>query len=186
MATRSRRNDDDSDQQRRPARASSGLPIVPILAILLLIAAAVYIGKAAQKDPKKESVAAETSDEYVPFSSVPDEAPPDLSARGDRTGIRAADALLQDANWLSAKTEADLGYELAELSKAANKAGNTSEYQKQAGLAHDKFSEAVSMTAVWEAALIEKHGDGDPVVKVIRKTRDRWFSQMRKLRAQAK
>lgn len=186
-SSRSSRNQDDADQPRRSRQQNSGPPIVPILAVLLLIGAAVYIGTRARKSQAQESnPVADTSNTPAPFSSVADETAPDPTARGNRTGVRADDALLQDATWLRAQGEATLGYDLAALSKAAEKAGQTSEYQKKAGEAHDKFSAAIEMTAVWEEGLVEKHGDGDPVVKGIMRMRSRWFDQMRRLRAQSK
>jgi len=190
MAARSSRyshNEDDAEQPRRGRQSKSGPPIVPILAVLVLIGAAVYIGSRARKAKEAEAApVVNTSNEPAPFSSVPDEVPPDLAARGNRTGIRADEAILQDAMWVKAQGLATLGYDIAELSKAANTAGQTAEYQKKAGEAHDKFSEAIEITALWEESLVEKHGDGDPVVKGIMRMRTRWFNQMRKLRAQSK
>ena len=162
--------------------------MVPVIAILLLLALVGGIGFAVKKSQEEKQVTAaeNVSDEPAPFSSVPDEAPPDLSGRGNRTGVKAGEGLLTDPTWVQAKQLADEGYALAEESKAAEKAGDTASYQAKAGQGHDKFAEAVEMTAIWEEGLVEKHGDGDPVVKGIMKVRSRWFAQMRKLRAQSK
>ena len=176
------------DSPRHPRKQQCGSSVFPVVAVLGLLGLVVGIGTVAKKSQEKKAVTATktVSDGPVPFSSVPDEAPPDPTSRGNRTSIPADEALLADPNWTAAKALADEGYAFAEESKAAGAAGDTATYQSKARDGHDKLAKAIKMTAQWEESLVEKHGDGDPVVKSICKVRNRWFAQIRKLRAPAK
>lgn len=179
--------EDDGARRRRPVK-KGGSPVVPILAVLVLVGVVAWVADAVKGSQEGDTSTQAKEPEKELFSSVADEAPPGPRAvgGGSVTGIRADESVLSDPDWVAAKALAEQGYALAKESKDAETAGDTELYQSKAGEALAKFDKALEDTAVWEETLVGAHGDGDKFVAQIVKTRTRWFNQLRKLRSQAK
>ncbi len=172
-------------------RKSSDFPAVPLVGLLVVVALAVWVGNAARQSQETAEAAASEKPAAAPdpFAAIPDELAPTGSGRsgsgaGSRTGSgpRAPESALTDASWVSAKQIADKAYEYAQAARTAKENKDESEYSRLSELVRQEFDRALEQSAVFEEELMASYGDGDPVVEAVKKTRSRWFDQVRKVR----
>lgn len=185
-----------SPARRRPPKASWTL--VPLFIVLLLAVAG--IGVAGWVHGLKQRAAAEEDSSPSPsavgdgvaaggsagapadpFASVPDEDPHHPSKRPERIegtpeGIEA------EPLWRDALVLADQGWTLAEEAVVAKRHEDWAVYNSKGAAARKAFDEALESTAEWELAILEEHGETDPAVRTIVRTRSEWFDQLRVLR----
>ena len=178
-----------------PSGAKKSFPVVPVLSLVLLVSAALYAaGLAGKVRTSAEKPVQEPG--YVPFSSLPEEAPPDRAAgpggsggrtRGSARLGRAADgsdevpaagSLLDDAVWLGALAEGRQGYALAREAVAARQVGNHALFQEKGGGAKRAFDRALIQSVPWVERLIVRHGDANSSVRKALAIQGRWREQL--------
>ncbi len=168
-------------------------PVIPAVTLVLLISAALY---AAGLASKTRLVAQETAaePEYVPFSSLPEEAPPQRSGGGAPVYSRsarglgrnadggdeqpAAGSLLDTTVWRGALGEAASGYVLAREAATARAAGNHALFQEKGGAAKRAFDRALIQSVPFVERLMAAHGDADPAVRKALAIQGRWREQL--------
>jgi len=186
MALHSRYQQSDGEENSRPRRRARkpGPPLLPILALIVVMAGAVYIARlAAQNKPEKEKPKEEVQAQDI-FGDLPLEQPPDRSAFGHgkkRLTNTAPAGLADDANWIAAKQVASDAAAELELAKAAKAAGDHAAWNTKGKEAKELYDKAITMTAVWEEKLMEDYGDTDRQVRAIMDERNKWFDMLRTL-----
>lgn len=175
---------------RRPPRKSMGTDLTPLYLFVVLvgggIAAAGWLFSRKQEIQATAAAAAatEATREVDPFAHIPDEVPPRLRRAADKrpailrdrpTGIEA------DRAWLEAQELADDGWTYAAEAQTAEAEGQTSTFSEKSAAARASFTLALESTAEWELVLIEKHGEHDPLVRRIVRTRAEWADALRLL-----
>ena len=60
----------------------------------------------------------------------------------------------------------------------AKRGGRMESMNEKGRRARKKYDQALELTASWEEDLIEEHGDSDPGVREIMRTRDQWFDRV--------
>lgn len=173
---------------RRPPRKTMGTDLTPLYLFVVLvgggIAAAGWLFSRKQELRATAAEAAEAAEEFDPFAHIPDELPPRLRRaaaewpairRDQPTGVEAEPA------WIEAQERADDGWTYATEAKAAEAEGRTRAFSEKNAAARAAFEFALEGTAEWELALLEKHGERDPLVRRIVRKRAEWTDALRLL-----
>jgi hypothetical protein len=171
-----------------------GFPVLPVLCLVLLVSAALFMAGVAGKARGKPVEGKAEEPAYVPFSSLPEELPPDRSGgppvvrpRGGAVLGRAPDggdeepepgSPLDAQVWHGALAEAKLGYELAREATRARGAGNHALYQEKGGGAKRAFDRALTQSTPWVERLLERRGDTDSSVRKALAIQGRWREQL--------
>jgi len=117
---------------------------------------------------------------YVPFSSIPEESPPDISNRPGMkwvsnapAGLASSSAAFDKARELAAEGEKLLSD--ARLADAAGKSEEARALRKEAKLAYDT---AFTDTAAWEMEILASYTDRDRQVRDIQRERTKWMDRI--------
>ncbi len=166
-----------------PRRVQSGsgfgLPLVPVLGLVVLIGFAIFMARRFAGQGADEGSGADQGPAYVPFASVPDEAPPTPRAGGRRPVQDLAPAGLENnPTWQRALELAAQGAAALERSQAARAAEDVTATGMHARAARDAYHEAVSLSAPWMEELIERYTEDDRQVRQITRVRDGWFERL--------
>jgi hypothetical protein len=166
---------------RRPPRKTMGTDLTPLYLFVVLIgggiAAAGWLFGRKQEIKETEARAAAEAQDVDPFAHIPDEVPPGLlRAAGDwpeipkavLTGIEAEPA------WIEAQELADKAWTYAAEAKQAEAEDKGRTASEKSEAARVAFERALLITAEWELVLLDKHGERDPVVRRIVRTRKEW------------
>lgn len=189
MAQRTRYSNREGDADERPQRrapAKSGPPIVPILALVVLLGGALVAARmiASMRDAGEQDTAVEPKGPPEPFSDLPEEVPTnrphDAERRGPTApvesappGVLAGDPVWRDA--LARATQAEILFQAASDAKAAN----DHELFREKGTAAKKmFSDLLEDTYLLEEELLAEYGDRDPQVREIVRKRTRWTNRL--------
>jgi hypothetical protein len=117
---------------------------------------------------------------HVPFSGIPDEAPPDISNRPGMKWVNNAPEGLASSSaafGIARKLAAEGKKHLAEA-RSADAAGKSDEgraHRKEAKLAYDT---AFTDTAAWEMEIIAAYTDRDRQVRDIQRERTAWMDRI--------
>jgi len=145
-----------------------------------LLGAAVAVGVLNRSEPAP--AAAQAAEDAVPgprpFADMPPEKPPERSSRSGGSFTRAPEGLAETAIWVDATALAKEAEDLFQETLTAKTAGDHTKANTKGRVAREKFNQALEMTALWEEELFEKHGDRDPQVREIKRTRTKWFSRL--------
>lgn len=122
--------------------------------------------------------------EHVPFSSIPDESPPDISNRPGMKWVNNAPEGLASSSpaFIKARKLAAKGQKHLADAGAADAAGRLDEvraHRKEAKLA---FDSAFTDTAAWELEIIAAYTDRDRQVRDIQNERSMWVKRFSALR----
>jgi len=177
---------EEEGEERRPSRrpGQSGLPIVPIAALVVMVGAAIWFARLIADNTAEPAAAAPAEPAYVPFADVPLEEPPTPGERASDGGLYARapnDLAASNPDWaraLALASTAD-GY-FAEAQKAKAD-GDYALFNEKGKLAKETYDEAFTLTAAWEEDLFEKYGERDRQVRQIVRTRTRWIDRVRVL-----
>ena len=177
----SRQEEPEEEGGRRPRRsAPAGPPIVPLVGLVVLIGLAIVAARMYSAGPKAEPEAATQG--YVPFASVPEEAPPGARTGGGPTRSamtdRAPAGLAASAVWQQALVLGAKGDEALARSAEARRAQDSTAGQAAAREARDAYDEAVTITAEWIEGLLAQYGDTDRQVREISRVRNKWFDNL--------
>jgi len=117
---------------------------------------------------------------YTPFSSVPDEAPPDISGRKGMKWVRNAPPGLADtsAAFATARLLAAQGEQHLDAARAADAAGDSAEARSLRKQAKEAYDTAFTDTAGWEMELVKAWSDKDIQVRDIQRERTRWMDRI--------
>jgi hypothetical protein len=178
-------------------RGRSGGPgIAPILGIIAVAAVAVVAGRmiAGGRDvpAPEEPVAAQDpfgdwpreqgrEPSPVPGAQADSEADLPIWSRPANRAEASSSPLWHEPLWQRALEIAERGSGLAAEAVNALRSGDPTTYQEKGKEAKALIDEAITMTAEWEAALLEDPGEGDPGVRAIKKERSAWFDKLRVL-----
>ena len=173
---------------RRPPRKTMGPDLTPLYLFVVLIggglAAAGWLFSRKQEIQATEARAAVKAEEVDPFAHIPDELPPRLRrAAGERPAVRRNQPAGIEAEpaWIEAQELADKGWTHALKAETAEAEGRARTLEEQSAAARAAFARALEITAEWELVLIEKHGERDPLVRRIVRTRAEWADTLRLL-----
>ena len=171
-------NEPVARRPRASRSANTGFPVGGALAVAALIAVG-YLGSQMIAAGSAVSATPETP-EYVPFSSVPDELPPDISNRPGMKwvnnapeGLASSSAAFAKARELAAKGAKHL--EDARTADAAGKSEEGRAHRKDAKAAYDT---AFTDTAAWEMEIIASYTDKDRQVRDIQRERTKWMDRI--------
>ena len=161
------------------ARRGSSASLMPGLIAVALLGAAIAVGVLNRSEPAPTQAAEDAAPAGPrPFADMPPELPPERSSKNGPTFTRAPEGLANEALWVEATALAKEAEELFQVTLTAKGAGEHSKANTNGRVAREKFNQAVEMTALWEEELFEKHGDRDPQVREIKRTRTKWFSRL--------
>ncbi|TDJ71196.1 MAG: hypothetical protein E2O39_08725 [Planctomycetota bacterium] len=173
---------------RRPPRKTMGTDLTPLYMFVVLIgggiaAAGWLFGRKQELKATETRVAAE-AEEVDPFAHIPDELPPRLRRAADeraRVSRNQPAGIEAEPAWIEAQELADKGWTYAAEAEAAEAEGRTRTLGEQSAAARAAFARALEITAEWELVLIEKHGERDPLVRRVVRTRAEWADALRSL-----
>lgn len=181
MATSSRyRSDEDEGRPRRRAAKKTGPPLVPILALVVLIVGAIVLARIAAQD-RGETVEPPKVEASNIFGDLPEETPPTPGAGGAgraRTTNLAPTGLANNQVWIEALHKAEEAEVLFAQGKQARSGGDRAKWNELGNQAKALYNEALEMTAVWEDELREEFGDTDRQVRDIMRKRSQWFERL--------
>ena len=178
----------------RPAKISTA-PLFLFLGLVALLG--VILGLVGRINKKKIEEAEIASEQRVieqeekaavnPFADLPQEV-----ALGDGSrGGRWATAFPREANptgleaeevWQLALDQADAAWVLSDHARKALVAEDEGRFDSKSRDARLAFQKALDGTSDWELQMIADHGDRDPQVRKIIRTRDEWDDQVQRLR----
>jgi len=159
-------------------RRGSSASLLPGLIAVALLGAAVAVGVRGRSEPAPAGAAEEAAPGPRPFADMPPEQPPERSSSSGARFSPAPEGLASEAIWVEATALAREAEELFAVTLKAKRAGDQTTANTNGRVAREKFNQAAEMTALWEEELMEKHGDRDPQVKEIKRTRTQWFSRL--------
>jgi hypothetical protein len=171
-------NEPVARRPRASRNANTGFPVGPALAVVALLGFG-YFGS--QMIAKGSNVPAPAeAPAHVPFSSVPEESPPDIS---NRPGMRwvnnaPADLALSSSAFATARTLAAKGEQHLADARSADAAGNSDESRAQRKAAKVAYDTAFTDTAGWEMELLAAYTDKDRQVRDIQRERTRWMDKI--------
>ena len=118
-----------------------------------------------------------------PFADLAREARPESSdgstaPEGPFAGAKSA-AKFSGSAWRKALGLVEEADELYEDCLSEKRAGRMKSMNDKGRLARRKYDQALELTAAWEESLVEEHGDSDPGVREIMRTRNQWFDRVR-------
>lgn len=179
---RRRQEADEPERRSRRRPAKSGPPLVPIFALLVLIAGSIVLARFVAQNKEPEPPPKEKIDASEIFGDLPEEEPPPPRVHGaGREPItnRAPAGLMDDRTWLEAlKIAEQAAVTLAEATRAkAN--GDHSAWNEKGNAAKELYDKAIEMTALWEDEIREKYGDTDRQVREIMSLRSKWIDKLR-------
>lgn len=186
MARTSRYENYEGEEGSRPRRRpkKQGPPLVPILALVVVMAGAVWLARmAAQNKPEEQPPKEEVKAAEI-FGDLPEEQPPDRTGMGQgnfKLKNAAPEGLANNANWQEALAVAARAQAALDVAKKAKADDDHATWNKRGVEAKELYDEAITMTAVWEEELLEQYGDKDRQVRAIMKTRSKWFDLLRTL-----
>jgi len=160
------------------ARRGSSASVLPGLIAVALLGAAVAVGVLNRSEDEPAQAAEEVAPGPRPFADMPPEEPPGKSSSSGGSFTRAPEGLANEAIWVEATALAKEAEDLFQKTLTAKRAGDQTTANTHGRAAREKFNQAVEMTALWEEELFEKHGDRDPQVREIKRTRSKWFSRL--------
>lgn len=166
---------------RRPRSsrsAKTGFPVGGALAVVALLAVG-YFGS--QMISAGTSVpAAPEAPGHVPFSSIPEEAPPDISNRTGMkwvnnapAGLASSSAAFGKARKLAAEGEKHLAD-----ARAADASGKSDEGRSLRRSAKEAYDAAFTDTAAWEMEILAAYTDKDKQVRDIQRERTAWMKRI--------
>ncbi len=187
-----------SRSQRSARRKSPAIDLGPLyLLIGVVVVVVVGVGVAGYQNAKRKEDAAQAAAVQAaqkteahagdPFGDLPDEVPKGAGARGGRwkehwdpgtepTGILASDL------WQESLRVAEGAWLARDQGDKARRDSRMNEFQTYGREAIRIFDEALNMSAEWEQKMLDEHGDLDPKVREVVRTRDEWFEQTADLR----
>lgn len=171
-------NEPVARRPRASRSANTGFPVGGALAVVALIAVG-YFGSqiiaSGSGGPSKPEAPT-----YVPFSSVAEESPPDISNRPGMKwvnnapeGLASSSAAFDVARKLAAEGEKHLAD--ARTADAAGKSEEGRAHRKDAKLAYDT---AFTDTAAWEMEILAAYTDKDRQVRDIQRERTKWMDRI--------
>jgi len=177
---------EEEPEERRPRRrpGQSALPIVPLLALVVMVGAAIWFARLIAGGTPEPAPAEPVKSGYMPFSDVPPEEPPTPGERVTDSGTYARapnDLAASNPDWaraLELAAEADGYFAQAQKAKAD---GDHALFNEKGKLAKETYDEAFTLTATWEEELFEKYGERDRQVREIVRARTRWIDRVRVL-----
>lgn len=166
---------------RRPRAsrsANTGFPVGGALAVVALIVIGYFGSQMIAADSAGSTTTAE--DAYVPFSTIPDESPPDISNRRGMKWVNNAPAGLasSSAAFDKARKLAAEGEKLLAAARAADAAGKNSEGRAHRKGAKDAYDAAFTDTAAWEMEILAAYTDKDKQVRDIQRERTKWMDRI--------
>ena len=171
-------NEPGARRPRASRSTSTGFPVGGALAVVALIAVGYFGSQMIAAGSAKP--AAPEAPEYVPFSSVPDEAPPDLSNRQGSKWVNTAPEGLASGSAAFARGRelAAKGEKLLSDARAADAAGKSSEAREHRKAAKEAFDVAFTDTAPWELEIVSSYTDKDRQVRDIMRERSAWMKRI--------
>ncbi len=175
---------------RRPRPASKGISAAfgaSLFVIAGVLALGFYASLRDEDAAAKRSPVVEQAEEpsNSPFDDIPPEPRPAPrgSSRADRGSFTPApDDLEESALWQTALEQAAEAEEWLAKAVEARAAEDHADYQRNAKEAKRLFDAAFGETALWEEQLVEAHGERDPAVRRILRTRTDWTQKLLVLR----
>ena len=171
-------NEPGARRPRASRSANTGFPVGGALAVVALIAVGYFGSQMIAAGSAKP--AAPEAPEYVPFSSVPDEAPPDLSNRQGSKWVNTAPEGLASGSAAFARGRelAAKGEKLLADARDADAAGKSSEAREHRKAAKEAFDVAFTDTAPWELEIVSSYTDKDRQVRDIMRERSAWMKRI--------
>ena len=171
-------NEPAGRRPRASRNSNTGFPVGGALAVAGLIVIG-YFGS--QMIAAESAGSGQTTEPaYVPFSSVPEESPPDITNRPGMKwvnnapdGLASSSAAFGKARELAAKGEKHLAD--ARLADAAGKSDEGRAHRKDPKLAYDT---AFTDTAAWEMEILASYTDKDRQVRDIQRERTKWMDRI--------
>jgi hypothetical protein len=174
-------NEPAGRRPRASRNANTGFPVGAALAVVALLGLG-YFGSlmiAEGSNGPGGSGSAEAP-AYVPFSSVPEESPPDISNRPGMKWVNnaPADLALSSSAFATARKLAAKGAQHLVDARSADAAGNSDEGRVQRKAAKVAYDTAFTDTAAWEMELLEAYTDKDRQVRDIQRERTKWMDRI--------
>ncbi|MCB9914470.1 MAG: hypothetical protein H6828_04900 [Planctomycetes bacterium] len=183
---RKRDEDEDDDRPRRRAPAKKGgPPMVPILALVVVLVGAIVVARLVAKAPAPVEEGPKVDASAI-FGDLPEEQPPVPGSGGPGGGRfkvtdKAPSGLTDNATWIAALHTAEEAAALFAKAKDAKAKDDRAKFNEYGNQAKDLYNKAVEDTALWEEELIEKYGDTDRQVRDIMRIRNGWLDVLRTL-----
>ncbi len=155
--------------------------MVPIFALLVLIAGAIVLARMVAKNEKPEEKPKEKIDASAVYGDLPEEEPPVPGARGSgrkRSTNRAPSGLADNTKWLEALRIADEAAVIFASAAKSKANGDHSAWNEKGNEAKELYDRAIILTAAWEDELMEKYGDTDRQVREIMSIRTKWIEKL--------
>jgi len=185
--TRYSNRDGEGDEPRsRRAPARKGLPIGPIVILLLLLGGALFFARViaqSGKDKDDKPVVADTG--YVPFGDLPDETamPPGSHKAGGSAPRKDYEApppglLATNQVWLDALKDATEAEILFVEAHEAKLVGGHAEFRDKGIRSKKLFSKLLDSTNALEEEMLETYGDRDPQTREVVRKRSKWIKRL--------
>ena len=171
-------NEPVARRPRASRSANTGFPVGGALAVAALIAVG-YLGSQMIAADSAASATPEAP-EYVPFSSIPDESPPDISNRPGMKWVNNAPEGLASSSAAFAKARklAAEGQKHLADARTADAAGKSDEGRAHRKAAKTAYDDAFTDTAAWELEIIAAYTDKDRQVRDIQRERTAWMDRI--------
>jgi hypothetical protein len=171
-------NEPAGRRPRASRNANAGFPVGAALAVVALLGLG-YFGSLMIAEGSNASGPAEAP-AYVPFSSVPDESPPDISNRPGMKWVNnaPADLALSSSAFAIARKLAAKGAQHLVDARSADAAGNSDEGRTQRKAAKVAYDTAFTDTAAWEMEILAAYTDKDRQVRDIQRERTKWMDRI--------
>lgn len=171
-------NEPAAPRPRASRRANTGFPVGGALAVAALLVIG-YFGSQMIAAGSADS-AAPAAPAYVPFSSIPEESPPDISNRPGMKWVNNAPAGLASSSpaFDKARKLAAEGERLLADARAADAAGKSTEGRAHRKAAKEAYDVAFTDTAAWEMEILAAYTDKDKQVRDIQRERTKWMDRI--------
>lgn len=180
----SNRDAEGEEPRARRAPASQGLPMAPIVVLVVLLAGALFFARMIAQSNQEEDARPEVVDDRrPPFAELPREGQPVTSSSNDAPAVDApnksyppAPRGVVDTNstWLSALQGATEAEALFAKAQAAKQSGDHSGFRENGIAAKKLYTEIIDDTRQLEEELLEQYGEGNAEINALIKKRNEW------------